>query len=701
MLEKTLQDRYKILKPLGSGGFSSTFLAIDQQQPDGPKCVIKQLEPQFTDSVNLQLARRLFKTEAKVLHKLGTHPQIPQLFDHFEENQEFYLVQEFIDGHDLTDEFTPGKQWSEPDAICLLQEILETLAFVHQQNVIHRDIKPSNLIRRHSDYKLVLIDFGAVKQIGTQTIMASGMAPLTIAIGTPGYLPTEQASGMPKFNSDIYAVGMIGISALTGLSPTRQELPIDPETEEIRWSHLTEVTPELADIIDKMVRYDYRTRYQSAVAVLNDLKNLQERLTEVTVPLSGLTVPLNIQNLSAATEASAPLNQLQDSINPQVSSPTAQVNTQDLPTRVEAPATVSQPQDSTGVQAHTVPQVNTPDLSTTAQTNTPLSRPTDSTSAQAHTVAQVNTPDLSTTAQTNTPLSQPQDSRSSSVPPTVVGATRPVVRRWPIKTAILISVVGGGALFGFSRFFTSPNVVSKSPVSQSASVLSPQATSQNPQATELLSKADKLRESQKYQEALPVYEQALQLDSKAKSAAWGQCYVLNVLQRYEDAIKACDRALSIEQNYPEALSSKGYALNALKRYQDALNVYEQAIKQKPDYFEAWVNKGAALYNMERYDEALAAYEKVLTFKPNYPEAWNNKGTALAALKKYQEAIEAYDKALETKQDYPEAWNNRGIALEKMQRNKEALTSYEKAIQQQPDYSIAKENRQRVLQSLKQ
>jgi serine/threonine protein kinase/Tfp pilus assembly protein PilF len=601
MLEKTLQDRYKIIRPLGSGGFSATFLAIDQQQPDSPYYVIKQLEPQLTDSVHLQLARRLFKTEAKVLQKLGSHPQIPQLLDHFEENQEFYLVQEFIDGHDLSDELISGKQLSESDVICLLQDILGTLAFVHQQNVIHRDIKPSNLIRRHSDYKIVLIDFGAVKQIGTQTVSSSGLPPLTIAIGTPGYLPSEQASGMPKFNSDIYAVGMIGISALTGLSPTRQEFPKDPDTGEICWTHLTDASQRLINILDKMVCYDFRDRYQSVEAVLSDLQKLQLAIEEGE--------SLHLQDSPASAEVTA-------------------------------------------------------------------------------------------TFEVTTASSQPEDSKNSQVLTEAAEPIKLVHKRQTVKPAIFVGLAVVGVLVGFSSLITFPKIVSKSSFSPSTSSVGSTSTPPTSQAVDLLNKADKLRESQKYTEALAVYNQALQLDPKLKSARWGQCYGLNVMQRYEEALKSCEQALSLDPNYVEALSSRGYAFNALKQYQEALKSYEQALKIKPDYFEAWVNQAATLYNLQRYDEALAAYNKVLEFKPNYPEAWNNKGTALTALKNEQAALEAYDKAIQLKPDYPEAWNNRGVLLETMQRSQDALTSYEKAIQLQPDYSVAKENRQRVLKSLK-
>nr|WP_199306843.1 protein kinase [Anabaena sphaerica] len=121
--------------------------------------------------------------------------------------QEVYLIQEFIEGKDLTNEICPGKKFSEAEVIQLLRDVLEILVYVHDNKVIHRDIKPDNIMRR-KDGKLVLIDFGAIKQINTTTAMKSGSTTRTIRISTPGYTPLEQAMGKPKFSSDIYALGM-------------------------------------------------------------------------------------------------------------------------------------------------------------------------------------------------------------------------------------------------------------------------------------------------------------------------------------------------------------------------------------------------------------------------------------------------------------------------------------------------------------
>ena len=162
---QTVGGRYEITRYLGGGIWGYTYLAQNPRQPYRSPCVIKQLKPQINEQLNLEEAERRFSIELKVLEKLGNHDRIPQLWDHFEENEEFYLVQEFIDGEDLGKELKKSNQLSEKKVVKLLQDVLEILVFIHENGVIHRDIKPSNLIRRRSDDKIVLIDFGIVKEI--------------------------------------------------------------------------------------------------------------------------------------------------------------------------------------------------------------------------------------------------------------------------------------------------------------------------------------------------------------------------------------------------------------------------------------------------------------------------------------------------------------------------------------------------------
>jgi formylglycine-generating enzyme required for sulfatase activity len=267
-----LRNRYKIVKLLGSGGFGDTYLAQDQDLPGSPLCVVKHLKPKDPNPNVLPVARRLFNAEAEVLYKLGnSSDRIPRLFAHFEENGEFYLVQEYIAGHDLTKELIPGKRLSESYVIKLLQDILEILVDVHRQNIIHRDINPKNVMRRKEDSKLMLIDFGAVKEIGTLSVHAQGKTRLSVIVGTPGYMPSEQAKGKPKPSSDVYAVGMIGIQALTGIMP--DQLPEDNDGEVI-WKNRASVSNGLANILSKMVRDHFPQRYTNATEALQALNAL-------------------------------------------------------------------------------------------------------------------------------------------------------------------------------------------------------------------------------------------------------------------------------------------------------------------------------------------------------------------------------------------------------------------------------------------
>jgi serine/threonine protein kinase len=286
MIGEILQQRYQIVDFLGKGGQGHTYLAVDKHRPGNPKCVVKHLKPFFNEPRFLETAKRLFQTEAEILAKLSNYDQIPQLFAYFEQDSEFYLVEEFIDGQDLSKEIGSGKQLGELYAISLLKGILPILDVLHQKGVIHRDIKPPNIIRRKSDKQLVLIDFGAVKQFQHDLTHA---ANLSIDIGSPGYTPSEQLRGRPKPSSDIYALGMMCIQALTGVHPRHLE---EDETEEVRWQHLASVNPILADILSKMVRHNTKERYKSAIDVLIALERLNYQ-SQSSATIAGNSSPKN------------------------------------------------------------------------------------------------------------------------------------------------------------------------------------------------------------------------------------------------------------------------------------------------------------------------------------------------------------------------------------------------------------------------
>ncbi len=273
MLGQTLDSRYKLTRILGAGGFGQTYLAVDTQQSSRPLCVVKQLKPASQDASFLTVARRLFESEVSALERLGSHAQIPKLLGSFEEDSEFYLVQEYIDGQSLDDEIKQAGKFDEAAIISLLEGVLPILKFVHAHHVVHRDLKPDNLIRRRDTGEIVLIDFGAVKEIRTR-LLTGEQTSLTIGIGTQGYTPSEQLSGKPRYSSDIYALGMTAIHAMTGRSPA--DLPEDYDSLDLRWQDFAEVSPGLALLLGKMTRHYIYQRYSSVEDVERDLNRLDE-----------------------------------------------------------------------------------------------------------------------------------------------------------------------------------------------------------------------------------------------------------------------------------------------------------------------------------------------------------------------------------------------------------------------------------------
>ncbi|WP_066344032.1 serine/threonine-protein kinase [Geminocystis sp. NIES-3708] len=294
-----LNNRYRVIKMLGKGGFGATFVGVDLTVIGDPLCVVKQLRPMADDPQALKTAISLFEREAKTLDKIS-HPQIPKLMDYFADQGQFYLIQELINGQNLQREIKNQGVYGEIAIRRFLEEITPILKYLHSEKVIHRDIKPANILRQKKDGKLILIDFGAVKdQVNTQLAKTMGQTALTkFSVGTMGYAPPEQLAMRPVYSSDIYALGATCVYLITGKSP--KNFSIDPNTGQLLWQQDVNISSGLLKIIQKMLAQDTRERY----------KTVDELIEALNIQPFQQSLSQNIVNNQASKDSRIDLSQL-------------------------------------------------------------------------------------------------------------------------------------------------------------------------------------------------------------------------------------------------------------------------------------------------------------------------------------------------------------------------------------------------------
>ena len=664
MMQTLLNHRYQIIKKLGRGGFGTTYLAQDVQSSNS-LCAIKKLNPYHAD---LAAAKRLFKREAAILSCLEIH-QVPKFIDYFEEDSHSYIVEEYVKGQPLDDLL--GKKWRTHKIIIFLWEMLSILQLLHKESIIHRDIKPANLIERERDRKIVLIDFGAVKKLETKYIPTHNNQVCHNGGGTciynPGYAPPEQIEGKPLLNSDLYALGMTAIQLLTGKHP--RDLMRDDQ-DNIIWSEEFADSRYLTDILNKMVKPNFQSRYQSVEEVFKAMKEADEPTIILRTSQSA--------NTSTATIPQPKKERQRPWYMPLVLGFIAIVGSEFISPWVrpwyylyqgDRLLDTNQPEASLKEFQKVIDLKRDRAQAWKGRGDALFILGRYSGAKEAYQIAIALQPNnlkarnnLGKVLHKQGELQKALDTYQQVEEIDAYNA-----EAWSGQGLVYMGLHDyDQALESFER----------------AQQIKPDEPTVWLQKGIVLKSLGRPEAAQQfYQEALHVYDE-IPAKSQDDPLAWtDRGFVLLQLNRPSDAYHSYEQALLLNENFYEALLGKANALIMLNKPQEALVYLDKATKIRPQDYQVWYNRGNLLEQLlKNHQSAFTSFEKATQLKPDFYPAWLGQGLALTSLKRYQQALKAFDRAKDLNTQDPFLWVNRGLALEAINQYEEALNSYERAIE---------------------
>ncbi|MEO8227524.1 MAG: bifunctional serine/threonine-protein kinase/formylglycine-generating enzyme family protein [Gemmatimonadota bacterium] len=275
-LAASLADRYRVERELGAGGMATVYLAHDLKHDRS--VAIKVLRPDLAAAVGAVRFLREIRIAASL-----QHPHILTLIDSGEAasatgDSALYYVMPFVNGESLRDCLTRERTLPIAETVRILREVLDALAYAHQQGLVHRDIKPENVML--SGHHALVVDFGVAKAIAAGPENSTALTTAGLAIGTPTYMAPEQALGQAEVDgrTDIYAVGVMAYEMLTGHTPFGGTTP-----QAIIAGHVTrapaplaaartDIPASLAAAVMRCLEKDPANRWQSADDLLRELE---------------------------------------------------------------------------------------------------------------------------------------------------------------------------------------------------------------------------------------------------------------------------------------------------------------------------------------------------------------------------------------------------------------------------------------------
>ncbi len=636
-----LKQRYRILSPLGKGGFGAVYKTEDIQLGNR-LLAVKEMSQNGLNPQEIAEAAENFKGEALLLAALK-HPNLPSIYDHFNEAGRWYLVMDFIEGETLEAHLTkkPEGHLSMEATFQISIQLCTVLSYLHcrQPPIIFRDLKPANIMLTPEGH-LYLIDFGIARHF------KPGQAKDTIAFGSPGYAAPEQyGKAQTTALSDIYSLGATLHQLLTGIDPSHTPFQFVPLQ-----LHGQALPPGLEALLMQMLEMNESKRPASMIVVKQELQRIftQQPASQVTIPQP-----------SALAQPAAP-----------ISSPSQQAQT-------STPG------------AH--PQISTPKVAGSLHLKAKRFQEALAAFEQA---IQLDPDDASIYNGKGLTLSELKRYQEALAAFEQAIGLNPYFANAYINKGMMLNQLKRyqEALPAFER------AIQLEPTNASAYNLKglmltnlkryaealatyEQAIQFDPQlAVAHNNRGLTLSNLQRYAEALAAYEQVIRLNPSLTIVYTNKVVALITLKRYGEALATVEQGIQLDPKNAALHNFKGNALLALNRYGEALAAFEHAIRLDPKFAIAFSNRGLVLCHLNRHREALTACERAIRLDLNLAVAYSNKSVALCGLKRYGEAVGACEQAIQLDPNLGGAFHSKGIALQSLGRIQEAQQAFQRARQ---------------------
>ncbi|MDJ0553426.1 MAG: tetratricopeptide repeat protein [Microcoleaceae cyanobacterium MO_207.B10] len=694
MIGQILDKRYRIIKLISSNILGQTYLAGDTRRPGAPQCVVREIQLSNFNLDNRQTILSLFQAKAEKIDILSLHDKLPNFLAYFKQEDNIYLVEDYIVGLPLSQELGTGKPLLETEVINILEEVLEILVFVHGQGQIHGQITPENLIRRTSDGKLILIGFGLEREI--KMILELEKQPSKLNNGNKNssdsslYISLEQSQGNLHPNSDIYPLGIIAIRGLTGLSP--QDLLQQRQTNKnsdlaSSWNHLLVCSPILADIINKMVNSQPTEGYKSASEVLAELSTVKMFTQNEIYSQLEIVIPEAAEMEFLASSHQPSKNSIGQVLNiPEIEKD--RERKKDMKKKYSLPRKKQSKKQNKFAFFGLLAILFLAGLLTTYFWQNHFTSKAKSLYNQGEELAKQGNQEKALEKYSQALKLNPKNAKiyykrgnsyykQKAYEKAIKDYTAAIKIKSNYNDAYYNRAVSYYELGNFIKAITDLT----------------QTLRLNPNDAEAYYKRGliyyKIRD---YKNSIQDYSQSIRLNPKDTDAYISRGISRGATGDQPGAISDYTQALKINPNDPQAYYSRGRSRFYIADYQGAMADYTKALELKPDYSDAYTNRCSAYLNLANHEAAIEDCTQAIEINPKDIAAYNNRCIGYLNLGEYQRAAEDCSIAIGMNPENAKAYSNRGLARSASGDQQGAIEDYTTAIKINPNDSVAYSNR---------